>query len=206
MPGSAPPFALEGLDHVVLLVDDMASARGFYTEVIGCTVEGALPQYGMLQLRAGAALIDLVDISGAEGEWGRPPVAGGRNMDHVCIATGPCDEQAMRAHLAHHGVAIVEEGIRYGANGAEDTVHVWAERRGRAVHVASLTEPPRSVTGPLPPAVDDIAVDGGRIEVTWTRYAGGDPNCCPSQLTTVTYELDGGTLDRVGKPVTRSAA
>ena len=38
-------------------------------------------------------------------------------MDHVCIATGPCTEQAMRAHLAHHGVVIVEEGIRYGADG-----------------------------------------------------------------------------------------
>lgn len=101
--------------------------------------------------------------------------------------------------------AVVHVVCGYGANGAEDTVHVWAERRGRAVHVASLTEPPRSVTGPLPPAVDDIAVDGGRIEVTWTRYAGGDPNCCPSQLTTVTYELDGGTLGRVGTPVTRSA-
>lgn len=38
-------------------------------------------------------------------------------MDHVCIATGPCDEHDMRAHLARHGVPIVEEGIRYGAKG-----------------------------------------------------------------------------------------
>ena len=117
MPASAPPFALEGLDHVVLLVDDMAAARGFYLSVIGCTIEGALPQYGMLQLRAGAALIDLVDISGPEGEWGRPPVPGGRNMDHVAIAIGPYDEAAMRAHLAAHGVEIVEEGLRGGARG-----------------------------------------------------------------------------------------
>ena len=114
---SIPPFALEGLDHVVLLVGDMEAARDFYCQVIGCTVEGALPQYGMLQLRAGAALIDLVDISGPEGEWGRPEVAGGRNMDHVCIATGPWQEEALRAHLAAHGVEIVEEGIRTGARG-----------------------------------------------------------------------------------------
>ena len=117
MPGPVPPFALEGLDHVVLLVDDMAAAKDFYCGVVGCTVEGALPQYGMLQLRAGAALIDLVDTSGPEGEWGRPPVPGGRNMDHVAIAIGPCDEAGMRAHLAAHGVEIVEEGIRYGARG-----------------------------------------------------------------------------------------
>jgi catechol 2,3-dioxygenase-like lactoylglutathione lyase family enzyme len=112
-----PPFALEGLDHVVLLVGDMERARAFYCGVLACTVEGALPEYGMLQLRAGAALIDLVDIGTAEGAWAKPPVEGGRNMDHVCIATGAWDEAAMRGHLAAHDVAIVEEGIRYGARG-----------------------------------------------------------------------------------------
>ena len=112
-----PPFDLEGLDHVVLLVRDMAEAQHFYEQVLGCTVDRALPEYGMLQLRAGASLIDLVDIGSEEGEWGRPEVEGGRNVDHVCIATGACDEQAMRAHLARHRINIVEEGIRYGARG-----------------------------------------------------------------------------------------
>jgi glyoxylase I family protein len=112
-----PPFALQGLDHVVLLVGDMESARNFYCGVLGCSLERTLPQIGMAQLRAGAALIDLVDIGTAEGAWARPPVEGGRNVDHVCLATGPWDEAAMRAHLAAHHVAIVEEGIRYGAQG-----------------------------------------------------------------------------------------
>jgi glyoxylase I family protein len=102
---------------VVLLVRDMAEAQRFYEQVLGCTVDRALPEYGMLQLRAGASLIDLIDINSKEGEWGRPEVEGGRNMDHVCISTAPCDEQAMRAHLAHHGIKIAEEGIRYGAKG-----------------------------------------------------------------------------------------
>ena len=114
---SRPPFLLERLDHVVLLVRDMDEARSFYEQVLGCTVDRELPKFGMLQLRAGASLIDLVDIGSTEGEWGRPDVDGGRNMDHVCIATGPWDEAAMRAHLAAHGVAIVEEGIRHGARG-----------------------------------------------------------------------------------------
>jgi glyoxylase I family protein len=113
----AAPYALEGIDHVVLLVDGMAEARRFYCEVIGCSVENALPQYGMLQLRAGAALIDLVDIACEEGAWARPEAEGGRNMDHVCLATGPWDEAALRAHLAAHSVEIVEEGIRFGARG-----------------------------------------------------------------------------------------
>ena len=112
-----PPFVLEGIDHVVLLVRDMAEAQRFYEQVVGCTVDRALPEYGMLQLRTGASLIDLVDIGSAEGDWARPEVEGGRNLDHVCIATGPCEEQAMRAHLSRHGIAILEEGIRYGAKG-----------------------------------------------------------------------------------------
>lgn len=95
----------------------MEAARDFYTRVIGCTVDRALPQYGMVQLRAGDALIDLVDIGSEEGAWARPEIAGGRNMDHVCLATGRWEEAQLRAHLAAHGVEIVEEGIRYGARG-----------------------------------------------------------------------------------------
>ena len=120
----APPFELEGLDHVVLLVEDMAAAETFYTEVIGCTVDRALPEYGMLQIRAGASLIDLVDIGSAEGAWAKPDIAGGRNMDHVALATGPWDEAALRAHLAAYQVDIVEEGLRYGAKGEGYSVYI----------------------------------------------------------------------------------
>jgi catechol 2,3-dioxygenase-like lactoylglutathione lyase family enzyme len=121
---SNPPFAIQGLDHVVLLVDDMAAAQRFYRDVVGCTVENALPKFGMAQLRAGAALIDLVDISGEEGAWARPDVAGGRNVDHVALDTGDWDEAEMRAHLAAHDIVIVEEGLRGGAKGEDLSFYV----------------------------------------------------------------------------------
>jgi catechol 2,3-dioxygenase-like lactoylglutathione lyase family enzyme len=111
------PFPLKGLDHVVLLVDDMASTTAFYTDVIGCRVDNDLPQYGMRQLRAGAHLIDLVDISSEQGAWARPEVAGGRNVDHVALALGPADPEQVRSHLAAHHVEIIEEGDRTGAEG-----------------------------------------------------------------------------------------
>lgn len=69
---SKPPFVLEGIDHILVLVSGMKPALRFYTEVLGCTVEDALPQFGMLQLRAGAALIDLVDIALPEASWAKP--------------------------------------------------------------------------------------------------------------------------------------
>ena len=108
---------LTGIDHVVLLVGDMERATAFYTEVIGCTVDNDLPQFGMRQLRAGAALIDLVDISSDEGAWARPEVAGGRNVDHVALGLGPADPETVRRHLTDHEVAIMEEGERTGALG-----------------------------------------------------------------------------------------
>jgi hypothetical protein len=118
------------------------------------------------------------------------------------------DPDVAYADLAGDGddEAVVHVVCNYGANGAEDTVHVWTLARGRPVHLASLSEPPESVRGPLLPAVADVAVDHGRIEVTWTRYAEHDPNCCPSKLTTVSYELDGDDLDRLPGSVTRAAA
>lgn len=111
------PFALAGIDHVVLLVDGIEESTRFYTEVLGCTIDNDLPQYGMRQLRAGAALIDLVDIRAPEGAWAKPEVAGGRNVDHVALALGPADPEAVRHHLAEHNVEIVEEGDRLGALG-----------------------------------------------------------------------------------------
>jgi glyoxylase I family protein len=136
----APPFALEGIDHVVLLVDDMAAARAFYLDVIGCTVENALPQYGMLQLRAGVSLVDLVDISGAPGAWARPPAPGGRNVDHVCLATGPWNEAAMRAWLAANQVEIIEEGVNNGARGESLSFYV----RDPSGNTIELTGPPEA--------------------------------------------------------------
>ncbi|MBA4098578.1 MAG: VOC family virulence protein [Rhodospirillum sp.] len=119
-----PPFALEGIDHILLLVDGMKPAVQFYADVLGCAVEGALPQYGMLQLRAGAALIDLVDISAPEAAWARPPVAGGRNFDHLCLALGAHDEAHLRRHLARHHVEIIEEGVHGGSRGESLSLYV----------------------------------------------------------------------------------
>jgi catechol 2,3-dioxygenase-like lactoylglutathione lyase family enzyme len=111
------PFPLTGIDHVVLLVGDMERATAFYTDVIGCTLDNDLPRYGMRQLRAGAALIDLVDIGSDEGAWARPEVPGGRNVDHVALGLGPADPETVRRHLSSHNVAIIEEGDRVGALG-----------------------------------------------------------------------------------------
>jgi catechol 2,3-dioxygenase-like lactoylglutathione lyase family enzyme len=135
---SRPPFVLEGIDHILLLVNGMRPAVRFYRDVLGCKVEGALPQYGMLQLRAGSALIDLVDISAEQAAWAVPPVAGGRNLDHLCLALGPYDEAKLRRHLAQHRVQIIEEGVHGGSRGESLSLYV----RDPSGNVIELKGPP----------------------------------------------------------------
>ncbi|HYZ48276.1 MAG TPA: VOC family protein [Sphingomonas sp.] len=117
------PFGLIGIDHVVLLVSGMDRARSFYERVLGCTLSTELLESGMIQMRAGESLIDLVDIATPEGAWARPAVAGGRNVDHVAIAITDCDPAALKMHLEQHGVAVEEEGMRAGARGESWSIY-----------------------------------------------------------------------------------
>ncbi len=103
-------FAIQGLDHVVLRVADVERALRFYCEVLGCREERRLESIGLVQLRAGAALIDLVPVEGT-------PETGAGNMDHFCLRIEPFDEADLRAHLAGHGVEVGEVARRYGAEG-----------------------------------------------------------------------------------------
>ena len=114
---SNPPFELRAIDHVVLIVDDLERAVTWYAEVVGATEEHSLRQFGMVQLRAGASMIDLVDAASEKGEWARPKVDGGRNMDHLCLEIGPVTKKAMQAHLKKHKLDVEEEGWRGGAKG-----------------------------------------------------------------------------------------
>lgn len=122
---SMPPFRLKQIDHVVLRVRDVAAMRDFYCAVLGCTVEREQIQIGLLQLRAGTSLIDLVDSVGKLGrEGGAPPGVEGRNMDHLCLNVEPFDRDAIVAHLHWYGVSIGEFGSRYGAQGQGPSLYL----------------------------------------------------------------------------------
>lgn len=134
-----PPFVMRGIDHIVLRVADLPRMLAFYRDVLGCTDEREQAAIGLYQLRAGASLIDLVTIDGKLGaRGGAAPGAGGRNLDHFAIAIQPFDDAALRAHLAAHGVEIVEEGPRYGAEGEGPSIYV----RDPEGNVIELKGPP----------------------------------------------------------------
>ncbi len=121
---SQPPFTLVGLDHIVFLVDDMPRAVQFYGQVLGCVPGYSYPALGMEQVWSGSALIVLWDITHPGATSAIPPVAGGSNVDHVCIATSPFAPAAMRSHLAAHGVAIDREATHGGARGVGHSFYI----------------------------------------------------------------------------------
>jgi glyoxylase I family protein len=113
------------LDHVVLRVSDLDRARAFYCDVLGCSFEKWQEPLGLLQLRAGSALIDLVTLDGPLGRaGGAAPGREGRNLDHFCLRIAPFEETALRAHLAAHGVEAGEAVPRYGAEGSGPSLYI----------------------------------------------------------------------------------
>jgi glyoxylase I family protein len=106
---AAPPFAIRGLDHLLLHVRDLAKAERFYCDVLGCSVKQRMPRYAMAELAAGSSKIDLVDVADPKGSWALKDAEPGRNLDHFALATGDWDDDAMRVWLARHHVEIEEE-------------------------------------------------------------------------------------------------
>lgn len=113
------------IDHLVLRVRELAPMLDFYCGVLGCTVARQQDEIGLVQLRAGRSLIDLIPFDGPLGRaGGAPPGAQGRNLDHLCLRLEPFDEAAIRAHLASHGIAAGETASRYGAEGSGPSIYV----------------------------------------------------------------------------------
>lgn len=116
---------LVAIDHVVFRVRDVPAMLLFYEQVLGARLERTLEEIGLYQLRAGSALIDLVDINGMMGrESGGPPDRNGRNVDHVCLQVLPWDGEAILSHLAAHGMAEARISTRYGAQGHGPSIYI----------------------------------------------------------------------------------
>jgi len=129
--GSA--LRVKGLDHVVLRVADIDRAIAFYEQVLGLHVERRLAEIGLVQLRAGSAMIDLVPRSEDEEE--------GRNMDHFAVRIEEMDVPALTAHLKRHGIDAGEVRRRYGAEGYGSSIYI-TDPDGNTVE---LKGPPEAV-------------------------------------------------------------
>jgi catechol 2,3-dioxygenase-like lactoylglutathione lyase family enzyme len=119
------PITVTAFDHIVLRVRDKEQMLRFYVDVLGLSIDRDRPELGLTHVRAGPQMIDLVTLDGPLGAMGgAPPGAEGRNLDHFALQVRPFDEFAIRGHLASHGVEVVEEGPRYGADGDGFSLYV----------------------------------------------------------------------------------
>ena len=134
-------FRVLALDHVVLRVADAERSLSFYRDFLGCAVERRLDEIGLIQLRAGSALIDLVPIDGELGrKGGAAPGREGRNMDHFCLRVEPFDESAIRRRLGDIDVAVSDTARRYGADGFGPSIYI-EDPDGNIVELKGPPEP-----------------------------------------------------------------
>lgn len=107
-------FRVERIDHVVLRVRDLAGMVAFYERALGFTVERRLDRLNLVQMRAGASMLDLI---------GRERPEAGGNMDHLCFRIEPFDRDAIVSKLSPLGIAVGETVERVGAEGNGPSVY-----------------------------------------------------------------------------------
>ncbi len=113
------------IDHLVLRVVNLEAMLRFYCDVLGCHIELRQDAIGLIQLRAGSSLVDLVPVDGPLGSMGgAAPGKEGRNLDHFCFRVEPFNEAAIRSHLEAKGVQAGPTASRYGAEGQGPSIYV----------------------------------------------------------------------------------
>ncbi len=129
---------IAAIDHVVLRTSRLDDMLDFYCRVLGCVVERETgPEFGLVQLRAGSALIDLITVDGELGRKGGGPPAGSEmNLDHFCLQLEPISEVEISEYLAAQGIEAGDFADRYGAEGMGRSIYI-EDPEGNTVELRS---------------------------------------------------------------------
>jgi glyoxylase I family protein len=114
-----------GIDHIALRMADLDRAVGFYETILGMPIERRCDELGMVQLRAGTSLVDLVGKrQSADLRVGEAPHSMFRNLDHLCLRVADFDPETIRLTLENANVAVGSIAIRYGSSGNSPSLYL----------------------------------------------------------------------------------
>lgn len=114
-----------GIDHIVLRTTQLDAMLQFYCNVLGCSIERSLPEIGLIQLRAGMSLIDIVPVNSELGRLGgKPPNQDGRNLEHFCLNLNDINEEQLSHYLSEQKIDHEVPAERYGAAGFSKSVYI----------------------------------------------------------------------------------
>ena len=134
------PFRVLGLDHVVFRAKDLARMESFYVDALGCEVVKRQEHLGLVHIRAGRALVDLVSVEGKIGRMGgAAPGPEGHNVAHICLRVDPFDATAIRARMSTLGVPCSEPSSNFGAEGEGPSLYL-TDPEGNTVELKGPSE------------------------------------------------------------------
>ncbi|TWT03872.1 VOC family protein [Reyranella sp. CPCC 100927] len=126
-------FSIQRIDHVVLRVHDLDRMIRFYEQALGCHVERRLDKLQLVQLRAGACLLDLVKSDAPRS---------GANMDHLCFRVDPFSLPDIQQALQPFGITAGDVVQRYGAEGDGPSIY-FDDPEGNQIELKGpATSPP----------------------------------------------------------------
>ncbi len=108
---------LQGIDHIVLKTDQRDAMIAFYCDILACEVVKQVPSIGLTHLKAGSQMIDLVAVDSLD-------TSGDKNMDHFCLLVADFDQQEIVDYLTQQNVAILDQGVRFGAQGDGYSIYI----------------------------------------------------------------------------------
>lgn len=130
-----------GIDHIVIRARNAAKMIEFYAGILGCAIERDVSaEIGLIQLRAGRALIDIVAVDSVLGQkGGAAPGEAGNNMDHFCLQIEKIEETKLTDYLEAHDVSFSDFERRYGAEGYGRSIYI-KDPEGNVVELRSIAQ------------------------------------------------------------------
>ena len=132
-----PPF------HLAVPVDDLAAARAFYVEALGCGVGREDARWVDLDLHGHQVVLH--EVEGARARAGTNPVDGdGVPVPHFGLVLGVSEWKALAARLEDLGTAfLIPPRVRFEGQPGEQWTMFLTDPAGNALEFKAFEDPRR---------------------------------------------------------------